>query len=195
MRQQGTITRWNDQRGFGFIAPSSGGSEAFVHVSALPSGTRPSVGSTVTYRPSTDDRGRPRAADVQYIGSRGRRQVTPPGAIAAAVAATLFVALVGVLAVVDVLPLAVPGLMLVLSVVAYLMYRFDKLAAVRSERRVPESTLHLVSLIGGWPGALIARHVLRHKTRKQPFRTAYWLTVVANCGVIAWVAVAQPLSF
>ena len=111
------------------------------------------------------------------------------------IAATLFIGGVGVLAVIDVLPLVVPGVLLLLSAVAYFMYRFDKLAAVRGERRVPESSLHLVSLIGGWPGALVARHALRHKTRKQPFRTAYWLTVVANCAVLAWIGVVQPLPF
>ncbi|MHA6524737.1 DUF1294 domain-containing protein [Tessaracoccus sp. G1721] len=195
MRQQGTITRWNDERGFGFITPASGGQAAFVHVSALPSGTRPTVGSTVTYRPDADERGRPRAADVQYAGQDRRRRVLPQGTVAAVIVATASVGLVGVLAAVEVLPLAVPGVLLVMSVVAYVMYRSDKAAAVRGERRVPESTLHLVSLIGGWPGALIARHTLRHKTRKQPFRTAYWLTVVANCGLIAWLAVAQPLPF
>ena len=195
MRQQGTITRWNDERGFGFITPTSGGPEAFVHVSALPSGTRPSVGSTITYRPAADDRGRPRAADVEYVGSGRRRHALPQGAVAAMIAATLFIGGVGVLAVIDVLPLVVPGVLLLLSAVAYFMYRFDKLAAVRGERRVPESSLHLVSLIGGWPGALVARHALRHKTRKQPFRTAYWLTVVANCAVLAWIGVVQPLPF
>lgn len=193
MRQQGTITRWNNERGFGFITPTSGGPAAFVHASALPSGSRPSVGSTVTYRPSADDQGRPRAADVQYLGSGGRRRALPQGAVAAVIVATSFIGLVGVLAVIDVLPVVVPAALLLLSVVAYFMYRFDKMAAVRGERRVPESTLHLVSLFGGWPGALVARHVLRHKTRKQPFRTAYWITVVVNCCLVAWLGIAQPL--
>ncbi|AQX16957.1 hypothetical protein BKM78_14310 [Tessaracoccus sp. T2.5-30] len=51
------------------------------------------------------------------------------------------------------------------------MYRADKVAAVQGAWRVPESSLHLVSLLGGWPGALVARHAFWHKTRKQPFRT------------------------
>ena len=196
MRQQGTITRWNDDRGYGFITPSSGGPAAFVHVSSLTSGSRPSVGSTVTYRPTADDQGRPRAVDVRHVGSGGRhRRALPPGTVAAVMVAAASLVLVGVLAVIDILPLAVPAALLTLSLVAFLMYRFDKLAAVRGERRIPESSLHLVSLLGGWPGALVARHVLRHKTRKQPFRTAYWLTVVANCCVIAWMAIWQPLPF
>ncbi|HBH72150.1 MAG TPA: hypothetical protein DDY43_01605 [Synechococcales bacterium UBA10510] len=41
--------------------------------------------------------------------------------------------------------------------------------------------LHLLALLGGWPGGLIARHKLRHKTIKQPFRFIFWCTVVLNC--------------
>lgn len=44
-----------------------------------------------------------------------------------------------------------------------------------------ESKLHLVALLGGWPGGFIARHKLRHKTIKQPFRFIFWCTVVLNC--------------
>jgi uncharacterized membrane protein YsdA (DUF1294 family) len=39
----------------------------------------------------------------------------------------------------------------------------------------------------GWPGALAARRVFRHKTTKQPFRTIFWGTVIANCVALAWL--------
>jgi uncharacterized membrane protein YsdA (DUF1294 family) len=76
---------------------------------------------------------------------------------------------------------------LVLSVTSFVMYGVDKTAARHGGSRIPEITLHLVALAGGWPGALVGRHVFRHKTRKQPFRTIFWCTVVANCSVLAWV--------
>lgn len=53
--------------------------------------------------------------------------------------------------------------------------------------RTQESTLHGLSLIGGWPGALIAQQSLRHKTRKEEFRFVFWLTVVINIGVFVWL--------
>ncbi len=61
MRKHGTLTRWNDDRGFGFIEPAGGGPEVFVHVSAFPRGSgRPSNGELVSYEVDTV-RGRPQA--------------------------------------------------------------------------------------------------------------------------------------
>jgi len=75
----------------------------------------------------------------------------------------------------------------VLSAVTVLAYRSDKAAAQQGRWRTQESALHLLSLMGGWPGALIAQQRYHHKTRKQPFRTIFWLTVVANLGALAWL--------
>lgn len=75
---------------------------------------------------------------------------------------------------------------LVASVVAFGVYGFDKRAARDGRRRVPESTLHLLGLAGGWPGAFVAQQVFRHKTRKAGFQVVFWLTVAANCGALWW---------
>lgn len=74
-----------------------------------------------------------------------------------------------------------------MSMVAFVAYGLDKAAAKEGRRRTPERTLHLISLAGGWPGALIGQRVFRHKTRKQPFRTIFWGTVVANLVVVTWL--------
>jgi uncharacterized membrane protein YsdA (DUF1294 family) len=55
-----------------------------------------------------------------------------------------------------------------------------------------EVVLHAWDLAGGWPGALAARHLYRHKTTKQPFVTIFWLTVGINCLVLVWVAAGMP---
>lgn len=105
-----------------------------------------------------------------------------------------FLGLVAVLAATTDLPDWVFLVYVAVSVVAFLTYGADKAAAVRGRRRTPESTLHALSLAGGWPGALVARQHYRHKTVKQPFRAVFWSTVVLNCGLLVWLVVAEPLS-
>lgn len=76
-----------------------------------------------------------------------------------------------------------------LSVASYVLYAIDKRAARRSGQRVPERTLHLLALLGGWPGALLAQRVLRHKTAKPAFLVLFWLTALTHVAtVIAFVA-------
>lgn len=67
------------------------------------------------------------------------------------------------------------------------MYALDKSAAKAGSFRTQESTLHLLALVGGWPGAMIAQQTLRHKTKKQSFRAVFWMTVLLNCGAFAWL--------
>lgn len=81
-----------------------------------------------------------------------------------------------------------------LSVVALVLYRADKRAAQRGAWRTRESTLHVVALLGGWPGALAARRLFRHKTRKQPFVAVLWLTVAAHCAGVATLLLAAPID-
>ena len=75
-----------------------------------------------------------------------------------------------------------------LSIVAsFLAYALDKSAAINGRRRTPEKTLHLLGLAGGWPGALLAQQLLRHKCSKGSFVAVFWITVAANVTVfIAW---------
>jgi len=75
------------------------------------------------------------------------------------------------------------------SLASFLAYAMDKAAAVRRGWRTPERTLHLLDLLGGWPGGLLAQQWLRHKTVKPSFVMVFWLTVVLNmAGLVAWHA-------
>jgi uncharacterized membrane protein YsdA (DUF1294 family) len=68
----------------------------------------------------------------------------------------------------------------VLNLLTFWMYWVDKRAAQTGQWRTPESTLQLLALAGGWPGAWLAQQVLRHKSSKLSFRFAYWLMVLAH---------------
>ena len=78
---------------------------------------------------------------------------------------------------ISLVPLAAYG---IVSVLAFFMYWADKRKARTDARRTPENVLHAVELAGGWPGALIAQQVFRHKTRKVSFQTLFWVIVLLH---------------
>jgi uncharacterized membrane protein YsdA (DUF1294 family) len=71
------------------------------------------------------------------------------------------------------------------SLVAFLLYWSDKRKARADAWRTPENVLHAVELAGGWPGALLAQQVFRHKTRKVSFQVVFWFIVLLHQGF--WV--------
>lgn len=74
------------------------------------------------------------------------------------------------------------------SILAFILYRRDKLAAKNNTWRTKESTLLWLGLMGGWPGALIAQERYRHKTSKADFQFMFWVSIVINyLGLIWWV--------
>ncbi|CAD0333209.1 DUF1294 domain-containing protein [Xanthomonas hortorum] len=70
------------------------------------------------------------------------------------------------------------------SVVAMIVYRRDKSAAQRGQQRTPETTLHIIALLGGWPGALLAQGLFRHKSSKAAFQAWFWIIVMVNVAVL-----------
>jgi uncharacterized membrane protein YsdA (DUF1294 family) len=72
------------------------------------------------------------------------------------------------------------GAPLALSVLAFFAYRRDKRSAEGGKWRVPESTLHLLALIGGWPGGFLAQQLFRHKTSKASFQIVFWTVVLLH---------------
>lgn len=117
-------------------------------------------------------------------------RANPPArpATRAFVVATVFLFSVAGLAAAGRLPLLVPWFYLGASLLSIAVYALDKSAAVAGRRRTPENTLHLLALVGGWPGALFAQQWLRHKSRKTSFRVVFWLTVVLNIVALGWLA-------
>jgi len=85
----------------------------------------------------------------------------------------------------------VAGLYLGASAVCYVVYAVDKSAAAADRWRVSEDTLLGLGLIGGWPGAIVAQQVLRHKSNKATFRAKFWATVIVN--VLGFLVLSSPL--
>lgn len=85
----------------------------------------------------------------------------------------------------------VSGVAATISFLTFFAYRSDKRRAGLGEWRIPESTLHLGDLLGGWPGAFVAQQWFRHKTSKASFQVVFWTIVglhqyVAFDSLSAW---------
>ena len=187
---KGTLTQWDDVKGYGFITPDGGGAKLFVHIQAFEARpSRPFVGERLNYREGVDDRGKRRALDVQALAARPAPKLRDANKVLLIIPA--FAGLVLACHLAWGLPNWLWGVYSAMSMATFIVYALDKRAAVRGGWRVAEGTLHGLSLACGWPGALLAQQLLRHKSAKQSFRRLYWLTVVIN--IAAFGAVFTPL--
>lgn len=186
MRFTGTLKIWHDERGFGFIEPAQGGQEIFAHIKSFPSGTgRPTVGQQLTFGVEIGPNGKKRAIAIQFPAQAKKRRTgreespaswTWPRILALPAFVVLYIYVVWRWG----FNIPVAAAYVGISLLTFLAYVLDKGAAVAKQWRTPENTLHLFSLAGGWPGALIAQQILRHKTSKTSFIATFWTTVALN---------------
>ena len=188
MRTKGKLTSWNEEKGFGFITPMAGGKQIFIHIKAFSNrNRRPVAGQIVTYEPSSDKQGRPRAIKATLTGDRLPEKTKRRNDTLSIVVAVFFLFIVGISVFAAKIPIHILALYIAASLLTFIMYALDKSAAQVGAWRTQESTLHFLSLAGGWPGALIAQQKFRHKTQKQSFRSVFRVTVLFNCGAFAWL--------
>jgi len=189
--QEGVLVLWNDDKGFGFVRPSMGGDDYFVHISVIEEGTsrRPHVGDIMLYNVATDVPGRRR---VSYAAIRGVEVAAkkPTDDILATPRSPFLWTLIG-------LPILLSGYLLwrtynpipllsyvFLSMLAIMLYGLDKKHAITGQWRIPEIYMHVIEVMGGWPGALLAQNDFRHKIRKSRYRTIQRGIIV--CHALAW---------
>ena len=184
----GTVTSWNDEKGFGFITPASGGKQIFLHINQYSNEhKRPNQGLAVTFASGKDARGRNCAVSVCPL--RGHKKVSRAERqfLLSTIFSFIFFVAIGMMVFAHRLPLLVLGVYVFFSFVTFFVYRRDKYAAEWSDWRTPEKTLHILSILGGWPGALVAQSKLRHKSKKVSFKTVYWLTVIINLSILIFM--------
>ncbi|MUL10415.1 DUF1294 domain-containing protein [Aliivibrio fischeri] len=185
---KGRVVEWNDSKGYGFISALNGELKVFLHISTLKNkNRRPKVGDEVSFDINEEIKGRFNANNVSIVGAN-----TIPSTI-------MFSVIYLVLASVALVMFNGEKMLLVLylgmSLLTYVMYAVDKNAAKKGNWRTPENTLHVLSLLGGWPGALFAQNQFRHKSKKQPFKTILWITIFVNIGAFAWTFTASGTMF
>ncbi|MGP5336427.1 DUF1294 domain-containing protein [Psychrobacter maritimus] len=211
-KQQGYIKKWQDDKGFGFIETAAGES-VFFHVSAFKAQRRPEIGEQVVFIVGQDNQGRLQAKDVQELSfvqqkmAQKNRQIrqrnhkrSAQAEFEAGQKKRLFLGLgfYGVLillVVMNKLNWLVLAWYAVLGVITYGMYAKDKAAAQSGAWRTPEATLHILSALGGWVGAMVAQTYLRHKSQKPEFRITYYLTVIINLAGLLFILAGKDFAF
>ena len=89
------------------------------------------------------------------------------------------------------MPYVILSLYLVMSIVTFLAFAWDKRAAQTDSRRVSERRLHMLEALGGWPGAILGQYLLRHKSLKFQYRIVLWGIIALH--VTLWCATAYLL--
>ncbi len=101
--------------------------------------------------------------------------------------AVFFLTIVGVSVITSKIPFLFLFYYIAISIVTFIIYALDKSAAREGRWRTQESILHILSLVGGWPGAIAAQQKLRHKSQKQSFRFVFWITALLNSCAFFWL--------
>jgi len=207
MRIEGQLIQWDDAKGYGFIAPDAGGLKLFVHAKAFGlRPRRPFVGERLSYVLGQDSLGKPRAQQVRSLEprvaaapkparsarrARAAAASAPPGATGLWLIPA-FALLVLICHLVWTLPAALWGAYMAMSMATYIVYWGDKRAAAQNGWRVAEGTLHGLALACGWPGALLAQQILKHKRAKPEFMRGFWTCVSLN--ILAFTIFFTPLG-
>lgn len=194
MSNRGKITTWNDEKGFGFLKPLKDETQIFIHISAFKDRKlRPEINQKVTYELSVDKQGRKTAVKIARASDRKRKPQSAKNSSISMITAITFLIIVGSIIFIKHASFLILYTYIMLSLVTFLIYGWDKAAAKKNHWRTPENNLHFLSLIGGWPGALIAQNFFRHKSKKQPFRIIFWLTVIINISIFIGLMVNYDL--
>ena len=196
MRLKGTLIKWHADKAFGFIAPNGGGSHVFIHKSAFTNRNRvPQINDVITFSITKDEANRYCACDATFSGETLKKKQANKSSLFSIYLSLFFIATILTASFFTYLPQKIIFAYTALSFITYLTYAFDKSKAKRGAWRTPESTLHILALAGGWPGAALAQELLRHKSSKRDFRSVFWLTVMINIGVLIWLQTATGAKY
>lgn len=180
----GILTEWNDERGYGFITVDNTGKKVFLHIKNLASqARRPQVGEIFFYQIGTDNKGRPQAENAFQTIFDEKRQ--PP----------FFYAFSRMLSYCWIFGAALPAFIVYIggtkfagicvafvvnSLLSILLYATDKHLAQYKYWRIPEKNLQIWSFLYGWPGALYAQQVFKHKRKKISFMVQFVFLTIIN---------------
>lgn len=193
MKYQGRIQQWDDAKGYGFVEPNGGGTRAFTHIKAFKQRSRrPVNGDIIVYEVEQDRNGNHRACNISLLKDHKAKRLRANKPTSQRkrniIILSIFFGALALFTLSGRLPFIVPIVYGAVSLLTILFYGIDKSAAKKEKRRVSEAKLHLLSLVGGWPGALLAQQIFKHKRSKSAFMRVYWVTVLVNLILLGLIA-------
>lgn len=178
MSIQGTIARWDQNKGYGYIEVENQDTQIRFHISDLANSSQiPAVSEPVVFRLGADRDGEIRAIQVE-------RPVVFNYSLAIAI--WFCSALVGSVVILD-FPVVALLFYCAVSTITYTVYAFDKHAKMTGTWRIPEIVFHSLNLLGGWVGALFAQSFMHHKYHDIGFKFLFWTTLVLNVMMYCWL--------
>lgn len=209
-KHQGYVVKFDAERGFGFIKFKEFDKELFFHIKGFKANRNPVIGEQVLFDIKPDKQGRPVAVNVQealFVAKKQQereqrkqkqqahkahqaRQEQKHGTLnlLCGFAVGYFVLIV-IMSLMSDVPSYLPLMYVVMGVISFIMYYQDKRKAQNNQWRIPEKTLHIIDVLGGWIGATFAHKLLNHKATKAPFRGVFYATIVIH--VMAVVGVCR----
>lgn len=205
LRLQGTVSYWRDDKGFGFVTTDSA-ERVFFHIRDFEQtpARRPQQGDRLSFQLGLDKQQRSYAMVVQL------EEIAAVAEQSTKVAAPdfyqilqqswyfryLFFALLLLSLLAGSFAFTVPLFYLEASLFTYWLYQMDKqLACSGQKSRLPEESLQMFSLIGGWPGALVAQKRLHHKVHKTPFQREFRIVIYGNSCFLLWLLSESGSNF
>ena len=164
VKYQGRIQQWDDAKGYGFVEPNGGGTRAFTHIEAFKQRSRhPVNGDIIVYEVEQDRNGNHRACNISLLKDHKAKRLRANKPTSQrkrnVIVLSIFSGALALFTLSGRLPFIVPIVYGAVSLLIMLLYGIDKSAAKKEKRRVSEAKLHILSLLGGWPGALLAQQM------------------------------------
>ena len=181
IRKKGILTTWNDSKGYGFITPVGETKEIFIHRSEYQG--HPVLNDRLSFTLSKDKNGRDCAINaIKFYKSKlvpTKKDTTNVGILSILLIAIFYFILL-YLSKKGSIQIYIIPYYVAISIFTFFIYSKDKDYAQDGSWRISENTLHLLSILGGWSGALIAQDKLQHKSSKFSFKIVFFLTIALN---------------
>ena len=181
IRKKGILTKWNNSKGYGFITPVGETKEIFIHISEYQG--QPLLNDKLSFTLSKDNNNRDCAINAIKFNKAKLTSIqkdTNTISFLSIFSIITFYLILFYFTKEDSIQTYIILYYIGISIFTFFIYSKDKDYAQNGSWRISENTLHILSILGGWSGALIAQNKLQHKSSKFSFKIVFFITILLN---------------